>query len=88
MANRHAVRRIQLAGSVAGMAASGLIPTAVVFVIAHMRLENREPWRLVLPQATVLTIFIHAVFDRFLAIPRPATLLGNLGPALKAIPSV
>jgi len=35
----------------APMAVIGLIPTAPIFVIAYMRLENREPWSLVLPQA-------------------------------------
>ena len=72
----------------AGMAAIGLTPTAALFVVAYMRLENREPWRLVLPQAEVLTAFIYAVFDRFLAIPWPPTLIGGLLPALRAIPSV
>ena len=65
-----------------------MIPTAVVFIIAYMRLENREPWRLVLPQAIGITIFMYVVFDRFLAIPWPATLLGKLIPALKFIPSL
>jgi Tripartite tricarboxylate transporter TctA family/Tripartite tricarboxylate transporter TctB family len=72
----------------AGMAAIGLIPTAFLFIIAYMRLENREPWRLALPQAFGLTLFVYVVFDRFLAIPWPASLLGALVPALKAIPSV
>ncbi len=72
----------------ASMATIGLIPTAVVFIIAYMRLENREPWRLVLPQAIGITIFMYVVFHRFLTIPWPATLLGNLIPALKVIPSL
>jgi hypothetical protein len=53
-----------------------------------MRLENREPWRLVLPQAIGIVIFMYVVFHRFLTIPWPATLLGKLIPALKVIPSV
>jgi TctA family transporter len=75
-------------GFMALMATIGLIPTAAVFIIAYMRLENREPWRLVLPQAIGITIFMYVVFDRFLTIPWPATLLGKLIPALKVIPSV
>ncbi|NNG04776.1 MAG: tripartite tricarboxylate transporter permease [Inquilinus sp.] len=77
-----------LVAFMASMAAIGLMPTAVLFVVAYMRLEAREPWRLVLPQAVVLIAFIYAVFDRFLAIPWPATLLGRLVPALKVIPSI
>jgi TctA family transporter len=72
----------------ASMAAIGLIPTVPLFVIAYMRIEAREPWRLVLPQALLLSLFIYLVFDWLLAIPWPATLLGDLIPALKIIPSV
>ena len=72
----------------ASMAVIGLIPTVPLFVIAFMRLENREPWKLVLPQAILLTLFIYIVFDKLLTVPWPATLLGNLVPALKIIPSL
>jgi TctA family transporter len=78
-----------LAAFMASMACIGLIPTVPIFVIGYMRLEGREPWRLVLPQAISLTLFIYVVFDQLLAIPWPQTLLGNVFPALKAvIPSV
>jgi len=70
------------------MAAIGLIPTVPLFVILYMRLENREPWKLVIPQAIGLTIFIYVVFDQLLTIPWPPTFLGDLIPALKIIPSV
>jgi len=53
-----------------------------------MRLEGRERWTLVLPQAICLTLFIYIVFDQLLSIPWPQTLLGNLLPAAKIIPSV
>jgi TctA family transporter len=71
------------------MGCIGLIPTVPIFVIGYMRLEGREPWRLVLPQAIGLVVFIYVVFDWLLAIPWPRTLLGIVFPALKAIiPSV
>jgi TctA family transporter len=70
------------------MAGIGLIPTVPIFVTAYMRLENREPWHLVLPQAIGLTLFIYIVFDQLLAVPWPSTLLGTIMPALKVIPSV
>ncbi len=75
-------------GFMASMAVIGLIPTAFVFVICYMRLENREPWWLVLPMAAGTTIFIYVVFDYFLAIPWPDTVIGKLWPVLQAIPSV
>ena len=78
-----------LVGFMASMACIGLIPTVPIFVIGYMRLEGREPWRLVLPQAICLTLFIYVVFDWLLAIPWPQTLLGIAFPALKGvIPSV
>ncbi len=78
-----------LAAFMISMAGIGLIPTVPIFVIGYMRLEGREPWRLVLPQAIGLTLFIYVVFDQLLAIPWPQTLLGLAFPALKAIiPSV
>jgi hypothetical protein len=78
-----------LAAFMASMACIGLIPTVPIFVVGYMRLEGREPWRLVLPQAICLTLFIYVVFDQLLAIPWPQTLLGNVFPALKSvIPSV
>jgi hypothetical protein len=70
------------------MAIIGLIPTVPLFVIAYMRSEAHEPWKLVLPQAIGLTLFIYIVFDQLLTIPWPPTLLGSLIPAMKFIPSL
>ncbi len=71
------------------MATIGLIPTVPLFVIAFMRFEAREPWRIVLPYALVMAVFIYYVFDQFLAIPWPPTLLGDYFPDLRGvIPSV
>jgi TctA family transporter len=71
------------------MATIGLIPTIPIFVIAFMRIEAREPWYLVLPYAIVMTIFVYVVFDWFLALPWPPTLLGEFYPDLRGqIPSV
>jgi hypothetical protein len=72
----------------ASMATIGLIPTVPIFVIAYMRLEAKEPWILVLPQAIGLTLFIYIVFDQLLTIPWPQTLLGTWFPGMKVIPSV
>ena len=72
----------------ASMAVIGLIPTVPLFVVAYMRLENREPWKLVLGQAIGLTLFIYVVFHRLLTVPWPETLLGSWFPALKFIPSL
>ena len=70
------------------MAVVGLIPTVPVFIVAYMRLEGRERWRLVLLYAAIMTLFIYGLFDQLLAIPWPPTVLGDWVPALKVIPSV
>jgi TctA family transporter len=70
------------------MACIGLIPTVAVFVIVFMRLEGPERWPLVLIYAGSLVGAIWLAFDYFMALPWPPTLLGQLVPALKVIPSV
>ena len=70
------------------MAAIGLIPTAFVFIVAYMWVENRERLTLTLPMALATTVFIYYVFDQFLTIPWPETWLGEFVPAARVIPSV
>ena len=75
-------------GFMISMALIGFLPTVPLFIIAFMRHQNREPWKLVLPQAIVITLLIYYVFGKLLYIPWPETLLGRLFPALTVIPSV
>ena len=75
-------------GFMASMATIGLIPTVPLFVVMFMRIEGYEPWRIVIPQAACLTLFIYVLFDRLLLIPWPPTLVGMLLPAMKFMPSV
>jgi TctA family transporter len=79
---------LYLIGFMALMSLIGLVPTVAIFVIAFMRLEGPEPWRLVLTYAAALVITISVVFDWLMSIPWPPTLLGHFVPALKFIPSV
>jgi len=76
-------------GFLISMATIGLIPTVPLFVIAFMRIEGREPWRIVAPTAVILCVFIYFLFDQLLAVPWPPTVLGDYVPALREIiPSV
>ncbi len=75
-------------GFMATMAVIGFIPTLPLFVILFMRIENKEPWRLVLGQAIGLTAFVYFVFELLLHMFWPGSLLGTLIPALKVIPSL
>jgi hypothetical protein len=77
-----------MAAFAASMALIGLIPTVPVFIISFMRLEGREPWKIVIPMAASVVLLIYVVFDQLLAIPWPPTLAGTLFPVLHAIPSV
>ena len=70
------------------MAVIGLIPTVPIFITSFMRIEGREPWKIVIPMAACVVLLIYVVFDQLLAIPWPPTLLGLFFPALKFIPSV
>jgi TctA family transporter len=71
------------------MATIGLIPTVPFFIVAFMRLEAKEPWKIVLGYVVVMTILIYVVFDQLLTIPWPQTIVGNMFPILKAyIPSM
>jgi TctA family transporter len=69
----------------ASMATIGLIPTSPLFIIAFMRLEAREPWRIVIPYALAAVTFVYFVFDQLLTIPWPQTLVGTTFPAIKAL---
>jgi TctA family transporter len=77
-----------MAGFAACMSVIGLIPTSPIFIVAFMRVEGREPWKIVVPMAAVMVLLIYIVFDQLLAIPWPPTLAGTFFPALKIIPSV
>jgi hypothetical protein len=77
-----------LVAFMASMWLIGLIPTVALFVVVFMRVEGNERWNLVLPYAAVLLFGIWIAFDKFMAIPWPPSLLGQLIPALKIIPSV
>jgi len=77
-----------LIGLMISMATIGLIPSIPLFVLLFMRLENREPWKLVLPQVVVVTLVVYFLFDQLLAVPWPPTLLGEFFPQMKFIPSV
>ena len=70
------------------MALIGLIPTVPIFIIAYMRVEGREPWLLTLGMAVCTSVFIWVLFDWLLTIPWPPSLLGDVFPQLKWIPSV
>jgi putative tricarboxylic transport membrane protein len=77
-----------MAGFAGCMAIIGLIPTVPIFIISFMRIEGREPWKIVIPMTIAVMLLIYIVFDQLLAIPWPPTVLGTYFPIFHAIPSV
>jgi hypothetical protein len=78
-----------MVGFLGSMALIGIIPTVPLFIVLFMRLEGREPWRIVIPMAAVMCLFIYVLFDQLLAIPWPPTVLGDFVPAMRGVvPSV
>ncbi|PRY87241.1 tripartite tricarboxylate transporter permease [Donghicola tyrosinivorans] len=69
----------------ASMAVIGLIPTVPLIIVAFMRLEGREPWRLSLIYAASVTLFIYVMFDQVIRVPWPSTVMGDLLPGLAAV---
>jgi len=60
----------------------GMIPTVPLMIVAFMRVEGRESWRLSLILAACVTVLLYVVFDRIIHIPWPDSLLGQWFPAL------
>ncbi|MCK9685345.1 tripartite tricarboxylate transporter permease [Scleromatobacter humisilvae] len=53
----------------------GMVPTVPIIMVAFMRLEGRESWRLSLIMALCVTVLLYAVFDRVLHVSWPASVL-------------
>ena len=61
----------------------GMLPALFVFMILYTRFAGGENWLPVLAVAGGVTIFNYVLFDRFLIIPWPRALLGDLLPGLR-----
>jgi TctA family transporter len=71
------------------MSLIGVIPTVPLFIVVFMRAERREPWKIVIPMAVVMTAFIYILFDQLLGVVWPSTVLGGLVPVLHGtVPSL
>ncbi len=77
-----------LLGLLVGTAVIGLIPASALFVVAFMRLEAQEKWSIVIPYAVLLALGIYVVSTLVMETVWPSTLLGDIFPWLRIIPSV
>jgi TctA family transporter len=78
-----------MGGFLGSMSIIGVIPTVPLFIVVFMRVERREPWKIVIPMALIMTVFIYVLFDQLLGVVWPSTVLGNLFPILHAtVPSL
>jgi len=64
------------------MAVIGMIPTIPLFVIAFLRLQGKESWRLTLIYAVVVTVFVYLLFDQAIKVFWPTSLFGIYFPGL------
>ena len=55
----------------------GMIPTVPLIMVAFMRIEGRESWKLSLIMAVCVTALLYGVFDQVLHISWPGSLLGD-----------
>ncbi|WP_326538101.1 tripartite tricarboxylate transporter permease [Pseudorhodoferax sp.] len=53
----------------------GMLPTIPLVMVAFMRIEGKEPWKLSLILAASMTAFIFVVFDQIIHVEWPANLL-------------
>lgn len=65
------------------MSLIGLIPTVPLFIVCFMRFEAREPWRIALPMAFCMGIFVWGLFDQLLSVPWPGAVIGDWFPIIK-----
>ncbi|WP_321818152.1 MULTISPECIES: tripartite tricarboxylate transporter permease [unclassified Paraburkholderia] len=61
-------------GFLACMSVIGMIPTVPIVIVAYMRIEGRESWKLSLILAACVTALIYGVFDQIIHIPWPSSL--------------
>lgn len=60
----------------------GMIPTVPLMIVAFMRVEGRESWRLSLILALCVTALLYGIFQQIIHIPWPSSLLGQWFPML------
>jgi hypothetical protein len=67
----------------------GMLPAVLVFIVAYMRIEGGERWRVTLGVAGVMALGSWFLFDQLLRIVWPGSVLGQWVPALRAfVPSL
>jgi putative tricarboxylic transport membrane protein len=60
------------------LAIIGLLPTIPLMIIAYMRLEGRESWRMCIVYAATVLLLIYGVFDQVLHVAWPRPIIGEM----------
>jgi len=71
----------------AGTLLIGLLPTLLLFMIAYMHVEGKEPWIRTLVIALVIWAGMFILFDKLLVMPWPQSYLGDAFPELRTMVS-
>jgi hypothetical protein len=82
--NRTLLYFIWLLGLAALLGTFGFLPGIFLFILAFSRLEGGESWSTSLMLSSSLAAICWIIFDRLVALPWPAALVGDLYPALRA----
>ena len=77
-----------LAGFFGLAAIIGLLPSMFFFMVAYMRFEGKEKWGLTLIISSVVWALSYLLFHVVLIIPWPQTIVGDIFPVLRSIPSL
>ncbi len=60
-----------------GTAVIGMVATVPLIIVAFMRVEGRESWKLSVILAACVTLFVYGFFDQIIHMPWPSSLLGS-----------
>ncbi|NQV57402.1 MAG: tripartite tricarboxylate transporter TctB family protein [Rhodospirillales bacterium] len=63
----------------------GLLPAMFIFLVAYMRFQGKESWRLSLTVSIPTLVFAYVVFHQVVAVVWPKSFLGDLFPIIRSI---
>ena len=66
----------------------GLLPAMFLFMLAYIRFEGKESWRLTLMVSGGVWAMSYLLFHKLLVIPWPQSVVGDLFPVLRTIPEL
>ena len=66
----------------------GLLPSMAIFLVGYIRFHGRESWLMTLAVSAGTWVLTYILFHRVLHVPWPQSLIGDVWPVLRTVPSV